>query len=262
MGKLKVKSIAICNKGNIRKTNQDNFLLNGRYNDVTITEDCVEVMQNKDDIQLYAVFDGMGGMQDGEQAALISAQFADAYRNKLIANPKVDIEGLMREYFYNTNKGVCEMLKQKGGTTAAMIWLNQDMIYGANIGDSRIYLFRDNTLRQLSCDHTETALFKRINTSYSGKSQSGLTQYLGIDPGEMVIEPFYFTIMPKNDDKLLVCTDGLTGYVSNEEIKNTLCSEKDIEVAGQELLKKVKIANGKDNTTIMMLEFKKKWSIG
>ncbi len=261
MGKLKVKSMVICNKGNVRETNQDNFLLNGKYNDIEKSKDCVNVIQSKDDIQLYGVFDGMGGMQDGEEAALISVKFADAYRKKLMLNPKMDMKNIMEEYFYNTNKGVCEMLKQEGGTTAAMIWLNQDVLYGANIGDSRIYLFRDNTLRQLSCDHTEAALLKRLNTEYNGKSQSGLTQYLGVDSYEMIIEPFYFTLVPKNDDMVLICTDGLTSYVSNEDIKTTLMSESDIEVAGQELLRRVKLANGRDNTTIMLLSFKKRWSI-
>ena len=264
MGNLKLKSIVICNKGNVRKTNQDNFLLNGKYNNSTEEKECVQFMQSKDDIQVYGVFDGMGGMQGGEIASLISVQVAAEYRDRLIEQGSTNMNQAINEYYHEANKNVCDTLMGQGGTTAAIIWVDKELVYGSNIGDTRIYLFRDNNLRQMSCDHTEVALFKRLSTGenkYLSKLEGGLTQYLGIDANEMIIEPFYFTLVPKNDDKLLICTDGLTGFITNEDIRYTLEKELDIKLAAQELLKKVELAHGKDNITIMLLQFKKKWSI-
>ena len=180
----------------------------------------------------------------------------------------IDIDKYLQMYFYDANQRICQMIDEKqvetSGCTAAVVWVYNNLLYGANVGDSRIYLFRDNKLQQLSIDHTEQAAFERLQLTdkwhiSSGKTRLGLTQYLGIREDEMLIEPHCFQIQPKDKDILLLCSDGLTESVDDRVISNILGSGKSIELAKQYLLKQVLDAKGKDNITIMLLQIKKGW---
>ena len=269
MNKVKIIAIVTCNKGNVRRNNQDNFLLNGAHHIGKLTEDVDYRLERKDEFQMYAVFDGMGGECYGDEAALISNQVAEYYRKNLKDKEIKTASRYLELYFKDANSKICEMMDEKkvsaSGSTAAVIWFYKDLFYGANVGDSRIYLFRDNRLEQLSIDHTEQALMEKLhlNKGQSGQN-SGLTQYLGIRPEEMVIEPYYFKLKPKNKDILLLCSDGLTGCLDNEAIGQVLASSKSTEIAMGRLLEQALKAKGKDNITIMLLEVRKGWlsSIG
>lgn len=268
MNKIKIISIVTCNKGNVRRNNQDNFLLNGAHSICKRTGDVECNLAAKSKFQMYAVFDGMGGECYGDEAALISTQVAEYYRKRLEGKDITDVNKYLRMYFSDANEKICQMMDEKkveaSGTTAAVVWLYKNLFYGANVGDSRIYLFRDNKLQQLSMDHTEKASLEKLQLGSSqDRSDSwrelGLTQYLGIRTEEMLIEPHYFKLQPKNKDILLLCSDGLTESIDDEAICQILIASKSIEMAKERLLEQTIEAKGKDNTTMMLLEVKKGW---
>lgn len=269
MKKVKIIAVVTCCKGNVRKMNQDNFFLNGAHRIEKLMEDIHYRLETKDSLQMYAVFDGMGGEYYGDEAALISIQVAERYRKSLQGKEIEDIHKYLERYFKDANNQICGMMDERkvnaSGSTAAVIWFYKDLFYGANVGDSRIYLFRNNRLEQLSIDHTEQALLEKLDLGMGQSGQNlGLTQYLGIRPEEMVIQPYYFKLKPKHKDILLLCSDGLTRYLNNEAICQILTSSKNIESAKERLLQGVVEAKGKDNITIMLLDIRKGWlsSIG
>ena len=262
MSRIKVESSVVSHRGWIRKTNQDYFLLNGA-SIVEADQEKYEAKTNtREKFQVYGVFDGMGGTVCGETAAIIGAQVAKYYKQRLLGRSIDNVEKYLKLYFKDANEAICHMIDEKkieeSGSTAAVIWLYDGIVYGANVGDTRIYLFRDNELKQLSVDHTQQALFSKMNLCMEAnerhKSKHMLTQYLGINGEEMVIEPHCFKIQPKHKDILLICSDGLYEKLSDEMIQEILRSSTNIEKAQQALLQQALNLQSKDNITAMLLQ--------
>lgn len=262
MGRIKIVSVAESCKGNTRSMNQDRFLLDNADSIYEHVDYVKCKLSTKEAFQMYGVFDGMGGTSYGEEAALIGAKVAAYYRQHLLERNVEDFNQYLRHYFREANESICQMSKERGvktsGTTAALVCLFKGIFYCANIGDTRIYLFRDKKLKQLSIDHTEQALFEKINFSIDGKNthlnRHRLTQHLGIESEEMIIEPYYFNIKPEPKDMILICSDGLNEKMSDEMIKEILLSSSNIEVASQQLLEQALSLKGKDNITVMLLQ--------
>ena len=141
----------------------------------------------------------------------------------------------------------------------------KNKFYCGNIGDTKIYLYREGKLQQLSVDHTDVALYLKMGVVVDGeqkkKRSSQLTQHLGIDTDEMLIEPHIFQIEPKENDILLICSDGLNERLEDEMIREILASSKDIELAKKRLLEQAFHLKSKDNITIMLLQVHNIFSI-
>jgi protein phosphatase len=134
------------------------------------------------------------------------------------------------------------------GTTAAMLLFSKHNITLCNIGDSRIFRISENEMFQVSMDHVSIAPF--------GKKPF-LSQNLGIPPEEVVIEPYFSSGDYFNGDKYLICSDGLTDMVSENEICQIICSNS-INDSTNLLLQKALENGGRDNVTIILLEVKQK----
>lgn len=272
VGKTKIISIVESSKGNTRRLNQDRFLLNSTGSIDKHADEMKCTLSTKETFQMYGVFDGMGGMSYGEEAASIGARIASEYRLNFVERDIDDFNQYLKQYFWEVNEAICEMTRKRGvkasGTTAALVCLFRETFYCANIGDTRIYLLRDKTLRQLSVDHTEQALFEKMNLSAdsqnTGINNAGinnayinrhrLTQHLGIESEEMIIEPYFFQIKPEPKDIVLICSDGLNEKMGDEMIKEILLNSKDIEEANKRLLDEAYRLKSKDNITVMLLQ--------
>lgn len=262
MGRIKIKSIVESCKGNIRRLNQDRFLLNTAESIDEYIGGMKCKLSTKETFQIYGVFDGMGGTSYGEEAASIGTRVAAYYRQHFVGENSDDVNKYLAQYFRETNEAICQMVREKGvkssGTTAALVCLFKGIFYCANIGDTRIYLLRDKRLKQLSVDHTEQALFEKMNLMIgegnTHLNRHRLTQHLGIESEEMIIEPYYFQIQPKPKDIVLLCSDGLNEKMSDEMIEEILLSSKDIEEAQRRLLEEALKLKGKDNITVMLLQ--------
>ena len=208
------------------------------------------------DTYLYAVLDGMGGENYGEYASMIAAK-------SLVKYISSDIRRTIYDYIQITNKLICdEIIKNKGirsGTTLALLYLREGKAYAYNIGDSRIYLCRNDDLYLLSEDHTEAQHL--INTgrldeesARHHKSKNILTQHLGIFPSEMVLDPYVSSeVKLKRNDMFMLCSDGLTDMVSNDDIRDIMV-RTDLDVPGiaKELSATAQENGGNDNTTIIV----------
>ena len=258
MSVIKIESTGITHIGLVRGNNEDNFFINGIYksNNKGVAEGYVDNMQR--DTYLYAVLDGMGGENYGEYASMIAAK-------SLVKYISSDIRRTIYEYIQNANKLICdEIIKNKGirsGTTLALLYLRESKAFAYNIGDSRIYLCRNDDLYLLSEDHTEAQHL--INTgrldeesARHHKSKNILTQHLGIFPSEMKIEPFVSDeIKLKRNDMFMVCSDGLTDMVSDDDIREIMV-RADLDVPGiaKELSATAQENGGNDNTTIIVVK--------
>ena len=256
MSKIKIESTGITHVGLVRENNEDNFFINGIYksNKKGVAEGYVDNMQR--DTYLYAVLDGMGGESYGEYASMIAAK-------SLIKYISSDIRRTIFDYIQNANKLICdEITKNNGirsGTTLALLYIREGKAMAYNIGDSRIYLCRNDDLYLLSEDHTEAQ--RLINagrldeeSARHHKSKNILTQHLGIFPSEMILEPYASAeIRLKRNDMFMLCSDGLTDMVSDDNIREIMV-RGDLDVPGitKELSATAQENGGNDNTTIIV----------
>ena len=240
-----VEATCICNRGSLRCNNEDNFFFNGTIrNEInSIEETSLEMKEAKSRLSYFAVFDGMGGEANGEFASFASAKSFMEIVNRASETPEKLCQIM--------NSAVCaEASNRKSrymGTTVAMLSVDGEIAQSCNVGDSRVYLFRNRKLQQLSEDHVD---YRR-----NGKKGS-LTQYLGIPEDEMLIEPCIISTQICSGDVFLLCSDGLSDMVGDEEICAVLRENGDMERLSRMLIGKALENGGKDNTTLILLKIR------
>lgn len=248
--------------GKIRRNNEDNFLTGNYYRkDLKENIFSYEHFFDNKGVNVIAVFDGMGGTQSGEKASLISVSCLYSYIQHVTEHKETfDAQYIIKKI----NQTVCKYAKELSnnmGSTLVMLVYENGFITSYNVGDSRAYLFRDKKLTQLSFDHTEENMFKQMQLECGLKcdvSKSGhkhiLTQHLGIDESEFLLEPHISQkIQVKKDDLFLLCSDGLTNMVNDNDIVNIFEENTSIKCKVDKLIDKALEAGGKDNITVTIL---------
>ena len=245
-----IDAACLCNTGKVRKNNEDNFFFDGRCleaeNDglrhpVTMTktlrrEICV------------AVFDGMGGENFGEYASFAAADCMQSTTRKL------------KDYFIPERKflnGMClklneavlarqrELCTERMGSTMVAFYFSHGYVYVCNLGDSRAYRLRDGEFLQLSVDHVE----KREG---QGSRKAPLTQHLGINPENFLIEPYIAKGELARGDQYLLCSDGLTDMLTNLEIDEIMSGTRSVGNCVQRLVDAALKKGGRDNVTAIV----------
>lgn len=240
-----------CHTGNIRVNNEDNFWCCGNQMEAENqgTGGICTGKETSGKLPLLAVFDGMGGESSGEMAAWLAAdQLGKDYIEKKRSLKKAP-EEFLEQAAIDMNSAVCRYAAEHRigsmGTTMAMSLFGTDGIYLCNLGDSRIYQSCDGQLRRVSTDHV-------LGGSLFGKAP--LTQYLGIPEDSMGLEVIPVICEYQEGNRFLLCSDGVTDMLSEEEIGNILAGETSVEETVEVLLQQTLEKGGKDNVTIVLCE--------
>ena len=241
-----------CDTGRVRRQNQDNFYFDGQIlseqNNGTeqILTACRNTAQGTVD---FGVFDGMGGHAEGQKASYMAAAvFSDS-----VEQNRADHEQMLRETVMRMSASVWRRAEEEYnnmGTTAAVLRFSENTCYLANVGDSRIFLFRSGGLQQISRDHTEEEIMKKMGIT--GRKPR-LTQYVGMPP-DVTIDPYIYRTGVADADQFLICSDGLTDMVSPENIAAVLAMKEDVSAKVRELIRQAMENGGKDNTTVLLIE--------
>lgn len=239
-----------CHTGKIRRNNEDNFYFDGRCleqeNNGLRHPVCIEeTLKNG---FCVAVFDGMGGEHFGECASYTAArQMQQA--EKTVADFWVSEKKYLERMVTQLNEAVVEIQKElctnRIGTTMVELYFSGRYVYVCNIGDSRAYRLRNGEFLQLSVDHVEKGVAK-------GNRKAPLTQHLGIDPEEMLIEPHIAKGELQKGDMYLLCSDGLTDMLTNFEISDIMLKSEDVEECVQSLITCALERGGRDNVTVIV----------
>ena len=212
--------------------------------------------------QLIAVADGMGGHAGGEFASSVAINTLSEIAPTFI-NTEIDSESAS-DLFLNSLHTIDGQIHAVTldepqlagmGTTLTALFLNGSEISLLHVGDSRAYRLRGNDLEQLSADHT--VLQELLNKGIISESdaqvhpqRSMLTQAL---MGEGNLEPSLHIFEGKIKDRYLLCSDGLTGVLSDKEIKS-LIKGKDAAVAVDALIDATYINGAPDNVTVILAD--------
>ena len=177
-----------------------------------LTGDDFYAIKSLENITIAVLCDGVGSATEGAEAAKRTTNFIiDSLKNR----PKSwSMEKSILHFIQSINRilyleSIDEYQRQELVSTLALVVIEGDRLYGANVGDSRIYLQRDDTLTQLSLDH-----------SSDDEHMSGvLTSAIGLQES---ITPYYFENNLKQNDRILLCSDGLYTVLSQEELSQGL----------------------------------------
>ncbi len=213
-------------------------------------------------LNVAGVFDGMGGFSNGETASGIAVRMLGRYMELARAEASTFQPGFI---FSQMNEAICKeaaRISKKMGSTA-VLWVCEDgLVRISNLGDSRGYLFRGGRLSQLSVDHTEEnsmlelqkklGMAEKLSTS---KRKNILTQHLGIEEEEFILEPAESELLKvQEEDIFLLCSDGLTGVLGDEAIRDILCREEKLEEKKRVLIDEALKNGSRDNITVVLIK--------
>lgn len=256
MKNLEFEVSAITNKGNHRKQNEDNFFINNSFLSAVMADKGMKISKTLYSPFAAGISDGMGGEKFGKAAsAIVAENFYDCLYNSVFRDDKE----ILNESIKHINTKVCNSVPDSGATLAA-IYANRKKITAVSVGDSRIYLYKNGNLKQLTTDHTFAQM--QIDAGLITKEQAEtsrlrhvLTQHIGISPHEMVIEPDIFEIEDiSSDDTILICSDGFYDSVRESEIKKILSLCCDSGATAEILMDCALKKSGKDNITVMVIK--------
>ena len=206
---------------------------------------------------LFAVADGMGGAQAGEVASRLAADSVREAKLGDLPAPEQTVE-LIREANRRVYAYSSENASTRGmGTTMTVALVEGSIVTIGHVGDSRAYLLREDQLTQLTQDHSLVAELVRSGRlspkeAESHPRRSVITRALGT---ESEVEVDVFSIRAENGDLFLLCSDGLTSMVSDEEIAQLLVAARaDLGDAGKKLVAAANQAGGEDNITVVLFE--------
>ena len=221
-------------RGLVRPTNEDSFFLREG---------------------LYAVCDGMGGARGGEVASQM------ACLGLLGLNPETAGQRELRDALDSANRaivhrGTGEEHLMGMGTTFTGVMVKQGVMTLAHVGDSRAYLLRDGDLEQVSEDHSWVGEMVRRGDLTPAQAaihphRNVITRVLGTE-GEIqpdVVEKPVFA-----GDRMLLCSDGLTGMLADTEILELLASGEGPQETAEMLVKAALAAGGEDNVTVVIID--------
>ena len=237
--------------GKRRNNNEDNLLVLPRLN-------------------IYAVADGVGGLNSGEIASRNAMRGVESF---ILANPLSGADNLDGKYRENWLKSYFTRCIQKVNseiiktaaenpefaqmaTTIVICYLDMESFYIVNIGDSRAYILRDEHLTQLSVDHTYVNNLISAGTLTESEARihpkkNMITKALGSGRN---VEPDFFRFDLHDNDRILLCTDGLHGELTDDEITAILLGDEDLNTICKKLVDAANKKGGRDNITVVCID--------
>ena len=244
---MRLTATAVSDIGRVRKTNQDSV---GCF----------------DDLSLYLLSDGMGGLRDGEIASRLAI---DVIRDKVAqgangSTPPPDEAGVLCAAIARANESILAEGEQRGdaaggrsriGATIVALRLSPEAgrAVWAHVGDSRLYRYRGGTLTLLTADHTVAGAAYRDgdDVPLDLPHTNMLVQALGVSRD---VEPSVGSDDVRPGDLFLLCSDGVSGLVEPDVIAAELGRDATVEEKAASLIRHALDASGRDNASVVLVQ--------
>ena len=226
-----------------------------------------------EDEQLFIVADGMGGHASGEVASKLSAETIGEFYQRTREDEDATWPYKMdRSLSYIENRLVCAIrlanlriyeqasrdIRFKGmGTTIVTTLVCGDKIYLGHVGDSRVYRVRNGDIAQLTRDHSLLEDYKEAKPDMTEEEERNfphknvITRALGMRESVQVDVRAH---QIQSGDVYVLCSDGLSGMITDPQIHNIVANAKSLERAVAELVDAANRAGGTDNVTVLLLQ--------
>jgi protein phosphatase len=239
-----MQSIGISDKGIRREKNEDSFYR---------TDGSIGALKN-----LYAVCDGMGGHKAGEVA---SQTAIDVLTECIMNHDYEDAVSVIQDSITEANKEVysfanSDRSRNGMGTTLVAATIDENNMTVANVGDSRLYVISKDKIRQITVDHSVVEELLRSgaiteDSEIYHAQKHKITRAVGAEE-TVDIDFFHYTL--SMDDYVLLCSDGLTNEVKNEEILTVVSGEGSVEEKAKTLVNLANEHGGNDNITVLLIK--------
>ncbi|HWR61364.1 MAG TPA: Stp1/IreP family PP2C-type Ser/Thr phosphatase [Clostridia bacterium] len=245
-----MRSVGRTDIGLVRKVNEDSFLC--------------EKLEDVENSYLYIVADGMGGHNAGEIASSMAVQEVALHIKEnieMLRHDEAEILDLIRNSMLHANDKVYKTSIMKSnclgmGTTLSMVLIKDGTAYIGHVGDSRIYLIREKQIKRLTEDHSLVAELVKLGSikpeeADSHPQKNVITRALGT---EYNLDPDVFRESIQGGDIILICSDGLTNAVREENMLHIVVDSADLNEACGLLIDKAKENGGFDNITAVVIQ--------
>jgi protein phosphatase len=206
---------------------------------------------------LLIVADGMGGHKAGEYASRFATEVV---KEEIVQSREESPEAMLTQAIITANHKLREEAEQDQrlhgmGTTLVVATIIEKTLYFANVGDSRLYLI-NNGIKQLSKDHSLVQEMVRLGGINQEEAKHHpdkniITRAVG---GREKVEVDFFEYRLKIGDTILMCTDGLSNMVEDEEILGIVRRSRDVVEAVEQLIESAKEHGGSDNIGVILAE--------
>jgi serine/threonine protein phosphatase PrpC len=252
--KIRLRADALTDVGRVREHNEDSVL---------VFEYKRDSLLNPGQTFLYVVADGMGGAEAGEVASAIAVETIRNYvEGKMAVAEVADLHLILQEALEQANSKIIEYQAthpetRSMGSTAVAALINPPEATIAWVGDSRAYICNGQGLRQLSKDHSLVQRLIEIGQitpeeARHHEHKNVITRSLGARPtGPAGAESL--SVRLKRGDRLLLCSDGLTTHVEDQQINELLRRHSDPAAAVQELVVAANAGGGTDNVSVVVI---------
>ena len=205
---------------------------------------------------LLIVADGMGGHAAGDLASRVCVETAVS---SIEGSGQTETIPILAEAVQKANRAVLKKAAEKPeyagmGTTIVAAVIDGNTLYVANVGDSRLYLIDDDRIDQITLDHSLVAEMVRSGRISPEQMRNHpekniITRAVG---GEENVEVDFFDVGLHKGDVVLLCSDGLTNMVEDDQIFRIVRREKTLRDAGQKLISAANSAGGRDNISVVL----------
>ena len=264
----RLESYGLSHVGMVREGNEDHFVIASLQRSLEVRQTNLEDRKVLDPLcgpkaYLYAVADGVGGLDGGRLASGLTIQTIVEYMSETVGSYHAVTGGQEHAFLDPLNKAVQrahEKLRStfgisQGGpsttlTIALVVWPQAFVVH---VGDSRAYHLRGSTLKRLTRDQTMGAfLMDEYKMTEKQVEQQGFNNVLSSAVGAQDMTPAVSAITLEQGDALVLCTDGLTKHVTERQIADVLVDASNAEVACRELVDRALAAGGRDNVTVVV----------
>ena len=240
-----------------RPVNQDNFMLDGYFS--YAGEDCClkgDFPSDSSHLHIVALADGVAGSSYGDFASKAAIQAVSHFLDAHKYDPALPSR-LLEDLFDQINEKILALSKKIGATatTLSVLMWKDGSYYLANVGDSPIYMQRDNKLCRLTHIHTVSEEKKKTGAAISPRDLHTLTRFLGKNNSSGSQMAYFTQGQLREGDKFLICSDGISQALTEENMNSYM--KKEGSKALSLLWKKANKNPSMDNCTAIILEFKK-----
>jgi PPM family protein phosphatase len=270
---LTVKAFGITDRGKVRTTNEDQFLIAELTKAMRVWQTSLpepKLQVGEEHAHLFLVADGMGGHRAGERASALAVvaieQFTLNTFKWFFGSNDADAQKVLAQFQSALSQADARILEEAAehpeltgmGTTVTMAFHLGAQLCVVHVGDSRAYVHRGGELHQITRDHTLMADMVRRGAlqpdQVTGhRLRHVITNVVGGQELGVKVEARAFEVQA--GDRLLLCSDGLTEIVTNEAIAATLDAEPAPEVAARKLLAQANDGGARDNITLLIVRF-------
>jgi PPM family protein phosphatase len=270
---LSVKAFGITDKGKVRTTNEDQFLIAELTKAMRVWQTSLpepKLQIGEEHAHLFLVADGMGGHRAGERASALAVVAIEHFTLNtfkwFFGSNRSEAQKALAQFQSALTQADASILEEATdhpelsgmGTTVTMAFHLGAQLCVVHVGDSRAYVYRDGELEQLTQDHTLMADMVRSGALRpdevaTHRLRHVITNVVGGQELGVTVEARAFEVQA--GDRLLLCSDGLTEMVTNEAIAATLDAEPGPEGAAKKLLAQATEAGASDNITVLIVRF-------